>query len=107
MWDTCFKKEIPVDLESELLKTIKKDSIATRSASGEMMQVIAQRIPGFMGGSADLCPSTKTYIKSLPSIGRNKFDGRNIHFGVREHAMGGILNGMALYGGIIPFGSTF
>lgn len=107
LWDTCFKKEIPVDLESELLKTIKKDSIATRSASGEMMQVIAQRIPGFMGGSADLCPSTKTYIKNFSSIDKNKFNGKNIHFGVREHAMGGLLNGMALYGGIIPFASTF
>ena len=107
LWDTYFKKEIPENLESELLKTIKKDPVATRIASGEMMQVIAQRIPGFMGGSADLCPSTKTYIKSSSSIDRNKFEGRNIHFGVREHAMGGILNGMALYGGIIPFGSTF
>src|SRR3989338_3108379 len=107
LWDTCFKKEIPENLESELLKTIKKYSIATRSASGEMMQVVAQRIPGFMGGSADLCPSTKTYIKNFSSIDKNKFNGRNIHFGVREHAMCGILNGMALYGGIIPFGSTF
>ncbi|HHT9137476.1 MAG TPA: transketolase family protein, partial [Candidatus Wunengus sp. YC60] len=107
LWDAYFKKEIPVDLESELLKTIKKDMIATRTASGEMMQVLAHRIPSFIGGSADLCPSTKTYIKSFPSIDRNKFDGKNIHFGIREHAMGGILNGMALYGGIIPFGSTF
>ena len=107
LWDTYFKKEIPENLESELLKTIKKYSIATRSASGEMMQVVAQQIPGFMGGSADLCPSTKTYIKNFSSIDKNKFNGRNIHFGVREHAMGGILNGMALYGGIIPFGSTF
>ena len=107
LWDAYFKKEIPNDLESELLKTIRKDSMATRSASGEMMQVIAQRIPSFMGGSADLCPSTKTYIKSAPAIDKNKFAGRNIHFGVREHAMGGILNGLALYGGIIPFGSTF
>ncbi|OHC05544.1 MAG: transketolase [Planctomycetes bacterium RIFOXYC2_FULL_41_27] len=107
LWDTYFKKEIPENLESELLKTIKKDPVATRIASGEMMQVIAQRIPGFMGGSADLCPSTKTYIKNSSSIDKNKFEGRNIHFGVREHAMGGILNGMALYGGIIPFGSTF
>ena len=108
LWDTYFKRrEIPENLESELLKTIKKDSLSTRSASGEMMQVIAQRIPGFIGGSADLHPSTKTYIKSSSSIDKNKFEGRNIHFGVREHAMGGILNGMALYGGIIPFGSTF
>src|SRR3990170_1511651 len=107
LWDTYYKKEFPENLESELLKTIKKNSIATRSASGEMMQVIAQQIPGFIGGSADLHPSTKTYVKNSSSIDKNKFGGRNIHFGVREHAMGGILNGMALYGGIIPFGSTF
>ena len=107
LWDSCFKKEIPENLESELLKTIKQDSLATRTASGEMMQVIAQQIPGFIGGSADLHPSTKTYIKNFSSIDKNKFEGRNIHFGVREHAMGGLLNGMALYGGIIPFGSTF
>ncbi|NUO08944.1 MAG: transketolase [Candidatus Brocadia sp.] len=107
VWDTCFNKEIPGDLELELLKTIKKDSIATRSASGEMMQIIAQRMPFFMGGSADLCPSTKTYLKNIPSIDKKSFAGRNIHFGIREHAMGGILNGLALYGGIIPFGSTF
>jgi len=107
LWDSYYKKEFLGNLETELLKTIKKDSIATRTASGEMMLVIAQQIPGFIGGSADLCPSTKTYIKSSSSIDRNKFEGRNIHFGVREHAMGGILNGMALYGGITPFGSTF
>lgn len=107
LWDAYFKKEIPDNLEPELLETIKKDSIATRSASGEMMQLIAQLIPSFIGGSADLCPSTKTFIKSAPSLGKKNFAGRNIHFGVREHAMGGILNGLALYGGIIPFGSTF
>jgi len=107
LWDSYYKKEIPENLESELLKTIRKDSIATRTASGEMMQVIAQQIPGFIGGSSDLHPSTKTYIKSFSSIDKNKFEGKNIHFGVREHAMGGILNGMALYGGLIPFGSTF
>ncbi|KAB2833523.1 MAG: transketolase, partial [Candidatus Brocadia sp.] len=106
-WNAFFKKEIPADLELELLQTIKKDSIATRTASGDMMQVIAQRMPSFLGGSADLCPSTKTYIKGSPSLGRNQFSGKNIHFGIREHAMGAILNGLALSGGIIPFGSTF
>ncbi|MBV6517918.1 MAG: transketolase [Candidatus Brocadia sp.] len=106
-WNTFLQKEIPADLELELLKTIKKDAIATRSASGDMIQVIAQRIPSLMGGSADLSPSTKTSIKSSPSLEKTMFSGRNIHFGVREHAMGGILNGLALYGGIIPFGSTF
>lgn len=106
-WNAFFQKEIPRDLELELLKTIKKDSIATRSASGDMMQMIAQRMPSFAGGSADLSPSTKTSIKNSPSLGKNQFSGKNIHFGIREHAMGAILNGLALYGGIIPFGSTF
>lgn len=106
-WSAFFKKEIPDDLELELLKTIKKDSIATRSASGDMMQVIAQRMPSFIGGSADLSPSTKTYIKGSPSVEKKQFSGINIHFGIREHAMGAILNGLALSGGIIPFGSTF
>ncbi|MDG6025880.1 MAG: transketolase [Candidatus Brocadia sp.] len=106
-WGAFFQKDIPHDLELELLKTIKKDSIATRSASGDMMQIIAQRMPAFVGGSADLCPSTKTYIKNSPSLEKNRFSGKNIHFGIREHAMGAILNGLALSGGIIPFGSTF
>ncbi len=107
LWDVYLKKDIPENLETELLKTIKKDSVATRSASGEMMQIIAQKIPSLLGGSADLHPSTKTYIKSSPSIDKGAFAGSNIHFGIREHAMGGILNGLALYGGILPFGSTF
>ncbi len=107
LWNRYFKKEVPEYLEQELLNTIKKDSLATRSASGDMIQVIAERIPSFITGSADLNPSTKTQINNSPSVGKNKFAGRNIHFGVREHAMGGILNGMALYGGIIPCGSTF
>jgi transketolase len=64
-------------------------------------------MPGLIGGSADLAPSTKTTIEGSPSIGAGRFEGRNLHFGIREHAMGGILNGMALYGGFIPYGSTF
>ncbi|MDR4507750.1 MAG: transketolase [Candidatus Brocadiaceae bacterium] len=106
-WDAQFNPQIPENLESELLKTIKKDSVATRSASGEMMQVISERIPAFLGGSADLSPSTKTDIKNSSTIDKNTFKGKNIHFGIREHAMGSILNGLALYGGIIPYGSTF
>ncbi|MCK4297088.1 MAG: transketolase, partial [Candidatus Marinimicrobia bacterium] len=58
-------------------------------------------------GSADLAPSTKTFLESYPSIGPDQFEGRNFHFGIREHAMGGIINGIALYDGFIPFGSTF
>ncbi len=106
-WNAYMNKAIPDNLESKLLETIKKDSVATRAASGDMMQIIAQQIPSFIGGSADLNPSTKTFIKGSPAINKNSFIGKNIHFGVREHAMGAVLNGMALYGGIIPHGSTF
>ncbi|MBM4054334.1 MAG: transketolase [Planctomycetes bacterium] len=107
LWNAYMKKEIPGNLESKLLETIKKDSIATRAASGDMMQVIAQQLPSLIGGSADLHPSTKTFIKGSPALSKNSFEGKNIHFGIREHAMGAILNGMVLYGGIIPHGSTF
>ncbi|MFQ5455480.1 MAG: transketolase [Nitrospirota bacterium] len=107
LWDSMMKKDIPSDLEKILVDTIKKDTIATRSASGDMMQEIAIRIPSFLGGSADLSPSTKTFINNAGDISKGSYSGRNIHFGIREHAMGGILNGMAVYGGIIPFGSTF
>ena len=60
-----------------------------------------------MGGSADLAPSNVTFLKGYGSLSAQNFNARNIHFGIREHAMGGIMNGMALYGGIIPFGGTF
>ena len=64
-------------------------------------------VPSLYGGSADLAPSNKSYIKNGGSICSNDFTGRNIHFGIREHGMAGVLNGMALYGGIIPYGATF
>jgi transketolase len=80
--------------------------IATRSASGKILEAVAPRLFGLLGGSADLAPSNKTYIKGLGVI---KIDpcGRNIHFGIREHAMGGILNGMALSQALVPYGGTF
>jgi transketolase len=80
--------------------------IATRSASGKVLEGVAPRLLALLGGSADLAPSTKTYIKGLGII---KVDpcGRNIHFGIREHAMGGILNGMALSQALVPYGATF
>ena len=80
--------------------------IATRSASGKVLEGVAPRLLALLGGSADLAPSTKTYIKGLGVI---KVDpcGRNIHFGIREHAMGGILNGMALSQALVPYGATF
>ncbi|MDR3667533.1 MAG: transketolase [Ignavibacteriaceae bacterium] len=81
--------------------------IATRSAGGKIINAIAKYLPNLIGGSADLNPSTNTYIKESGAINTGNFKGRNIHFGIREHGMTSILNGMALYGGIIPFGSTF
>lgn len=81
--------------------------IATRSASGKVMNAIADQIPGLIGGSADLAPSTKTNLDAYPAFTATEHAGRNFHFGVREHAMGGIVNGMAYHGGVIPFGATF
>ncbi len=107
LWDAHFERTVPEGLEEKLLETIKKDSLATRSAAGEMIQVISKEVPALIGGSADLAPSTKTSIKGEASIGKGEFSGKNIHFGIREHAMGAMMNGMATYGGFIPYGSTF
>ncbi|MDW7774604.1 MAG: transketolase [Desulfobulbaceae bacterium] len=81
--------------------------IATRSASGKIMQVIAEHMPGFIGGSADLNPSTKTYLSGQGDFGTTDHAARNIHYGVREHAMGAITNGIALHGGLLPYCATF
>jgi transketolase len=80
---------------------------ATRAVSGKTLNALAARIPDLMGGSADLAPSNKTWIEDSPAFQAESPIGRNIHFGVREHAMGAIVNGLALHGGIIPFGGTF
>ena len=81
--------------------------IATREASGRVMNALADRVHAFTGGSADLAPSTKTLLKDHGHYGFEEYCGHNLHFGVREHAMGAIANGMALHGGIIPYTATF
>lgn len=81
--------------------------IATRSASGKILNALAKNLPNLIGGSADLAPSNKTLINGSQDQGSATPQGRNIRFGVREHAMGAILNGLALHGGIIPYGGTF
>ncbi len=81
--------------------------IATRGASGVVLNRIAPKIKNLIGGSADLAPSNKTLIKGEKDFQAPTYEGRNIRFGVREHAMGAILNGMALHGGLIPYGGTF
>lgn len=87
--------------------SVSNGPMATRVASGKVLNAIAQDIPWLIGGSADLAPSNKTLIESSHDFQKNAYDGRNIRFGVREHAMGGILSGMALHRGLIPYGGTF
>ena len=81
--------------------------MATRAASGKILNAIAENIPYLIGGSADLAPSNNTIINSSHDFQKNMFDGRNIRFGVREHAMGGIMSGIALHKGLRPYGGTF
>lgn len=81
--------------------------LATRAASGKVLNAIAAKLPDLIGGSADLTPSTKTWIDGSPSFQPPGYEGRNLNFGVREHGMGAVVNGMALYPGVIPYGATF
>lgn len=93
----------------EKLPTFKADpkGMATRKASGKVLNAIADSLPLLMGGSADLAPSTDTELTQYESFSSENHSGRNFHFGIREHAMGAVLNGMALTKGIIPYGATF
>jgi transketolase len=81
--------------------------LATRAASGKVINALAAKLPELLGGSADLRPSNNTWIDGSPSFQKDTPAGRNFHFGVREHSMGSILNGMSLHGGLIPYGATF
>jgi len=81
--------------------------MATREASGRIINALSSKLPWLIGGSADLAPSTKTIIKDGGHFGADDYGGSNLHFGVREHAMGAIANGMALHGGVIPYAATF
>lgn len=100
-------KCLPDDLEAQLLGALSGKPNATRRLSGEVLQKIHELAPYVVGGSADLSPSTSTWMSGADTIERGCFGGHNFHFGVREHAMGSIINGIALYGGFVPFGATF
>lgn len=107
-YDASMNKLLPDDLEDQLLEAVPQTGAnATRNLGGAAIQRIADIVPYLVGGSADLAPSTKTLMNDYADIGPDSFAGRNFHFGVREHAMGSIINGVALYGGFIPFGATF
>jgi len=106
-WQAQMGKFVPDDVAERLLEAVPEADSATRRVSGQVIQVAADLVPSLCGGSADLSPSNHTVIKSSTSVGPGDFRGRNLHFGIREHAMGAIANGMALYGGLIPYVGTF
>ncbi len=93
-------------LDSEEFWSFEKDE-ATRASSGTIINRLAQKVPNLFGGSADLAPSNKTNMENRDSFSKDNYKGSNIHFGVREHAMAAAVNGMALHGGVRPFGATF
>jgi len=123
-WDDMFsryKKEFPAEASS-LKRVLRGDlpdswdvpeypadpkGMASRAASGKVINALAAQIPELVGGSADLAPSNKTWIDGSPAFQVEDYSGRNFHFGVRENGMGSIVNGMALHGGLIPYGGTF
>ncbi|HVG29159.1 MAG TPA: transketolase [Pyrinomonadaceae bacterium] len=106
-WQTLMRGDLPEGWEAKLPTFEGAKAMATRSASGECINALAALIPALVGGSADLGPSNNTDIKDGGSFEADSYDGRIVHFGVREHAMGAALTGMSLNGGIIPYGGTF
>ncbi len=107
LYGDFLEKKIPADLESKLPVFPAGKATATRNSGGDVLKAIMQAVPCVIGGSADLSPSTKTFVKELGSFQKDNYAGRNLHFGIREHGMGSIMAGIAYYGGLIPFGSTF
>jgi transketolase len=107
--DQRLKLEVPKDLEAQLLKALpeKPAPIATRKLSQTILQAASALVPSLIGGSADLEPSTFTLIAKSTDVEKNQFAGKNLRFGIREHGMGAVMNGMSYYGGFIPYGSTF
>ena len=110
-YDMALNDQLPKDWEKKIpsfrLTDGKEGKLSTRVASGKVLNSIAASLPRLMGGAADLSPSTETHMKDYPSFSADDPGGRNFHFGIREHAMGAVLNGMALTKGIVPFGATF
>ena len=102
------RKELPADWEAAI-PTFDPDEkgIATRAAGGKVLNALADAVPELVGGSADLAPSTSTLMKQYGSVAPGAMDGRNFHFGIREHGMGSLLNGLTAHEGLLGFGATF
>ncbi len=107
LWQQTMSGELPPDWETHLPDFADAKPVATRVASGQVINALAPHMPMLIGGSADLGVSNNTDIKDSGDFEAGSYDGRIIHFGVREHAMGATLTGMSLNGGLIPFGGTF
>jgi transketolase len=106
-WQTAIAGTLPRQWDAGIPTFRDGKAIATRSASGQVINALAENLPTLIGGSADLAPSNNTIIKSSFDFQKESYAGRNIRFGVREHAMGAVLSGMALHKGVRPYGGTF
>ncbi len=107
-WINAVSGFLPAGWDDDVPEFSPSDApVATRAASGKILNAIAGRLPTLVGGSADIAPSNKTYIDGAHDLQKDSYEGRNIRFGVREHAMGAIMNGMYLHHGIRPYGGTF
>jgi len=111
-FETAMAGDLPPDLDAVIAR-LKADfikegaKIATRVASGKVLEALVPAVPELAGGSADLTPSNNSYVKGTKEVSRGDYGGRYIRFGVREHAMAAAMNGLALHGGVIPYGATF
>jgi transketolase len=106
-WQAAISGNLPGGWDASIPDFKDGKPIATRAASGQVLNALADKLPTLMGGSADLAPSNNTLIKSSVDFQKDSYHGRNIRFGVREHAMAAILSGMALHKGVRPYGGTF
>jgi transketolase len=106
-FDALLARAVPEDLLEQLVAARATKDDATRGHAGHIQQKVAALVPSLVGGSADLAGSVKTRIKGSEDVQAGTFEGRNLNFGIREHGMGAILNGLALSGFFLPFGSTF
>ncbi len=108
-FENSLSGNLPSGWDSDLdgLFAGQEKALATRAASGQVLNAVAPKIHALMGGSADLSPSNKSIMKDRGDFGANNYSGHNMHFGIREHAMGAVCNGMALHKGVIPYAATF
>jgi transketolase len=106
-WRQAMDGSLPRGWDEDLPVFADRKPVATRVAFGQALNAVAAKLPTLMGGSADLSPSTNTVIKGSHDFQKGVYDGRYLRFGVREHAMGAILSGLALHGGVRPYGGTF